>query len=278
MGKSKYTLAEQMAMRKVERREEQLKKSKPKPRKPFRKPPKRYLSYEIARAVAISFQCRSANEYWDWHDAHRPNNIPKNPYKVYKEWVSWQEFLNTNNHFPAKGETLDKVYRPYWEAVRWAQRLGYEHNLSKEVDWKFYTEENEIPDDIPINPRYTYRDEWKGWKAWFGVGVREKIMSEQENIAILALCTAKNKPNNMIELVIAKDGLFQMKDKLEARPDLSAFRAYKWENELSDQFNLILTHFGSDQGGEWLIRDMNAFLFELDNFLIKYVAPTDKLK
>lgn len=68
-----------------------------------------YLSYSEAKKIVSRFQIKSVREYTDFSKTKEfPKNLPKQPQHYYKEeWVSWNEFLGTNNcHRPATDEFI----------------------------------------------------------------------------------------------------------------------------------------------------------------------------
>lgn len=223
-----------------------------------------WLKYEQAARIAREAGCTSRKSFWDWHAAKRPNNIPKMPQRVYKEWTTWGEFLGTNNVFQKyeKGN-----YRPYWEAVRWAQKTCQQEGLTRSIDWLHYYDENEtiIPKDIPKNAHYHYKEDWQGWATWLGTNVGSKVVAAQADLAVFALCTQSFTPPNVIKVVMANDGPEQL--KLIMRDDsLTPVKTYKFERNLADTLQSVLTATGSQQtDGTFVVRDMNSLLYEFDS-------------
>ena len=227
-----------------------------------------WLKYDQAARIAKEAGCVSRKSFWDWHAAARPNNIPKMPQRVYKEWTTWGEFLGTNNTFQIyeKGS-----YRQYWEAVRWAQKTCKEHKLTRSLDWLHYYDANEesIPNDIPKNAHYHYKEDWLGWATWLGSNIEATIVSQQQEIAVFALCTQSWSSANVIRVVVANDGIEELKEKMEA-DNLTPVRVYQFEKDNAQQASDIINACGSVQGdGSYIVRDMNNLLFEYDNLLLK---------
>ena len=149
-----------------------------------------WLTLEQAGRIARENGCTSRKTYSDWHDRARPNNIPKKPERVYADWLSWPEFLGTNNVF-AKYEKGN--FRPYWEAVRYIQPICIKNGLDTSVKWLHYFDANEqeIPDDIPKHANYHYSEEWKGWPTWLGLGIEVKIETARVKVGVFALATTE---------------------------------------------------------------------------------------
>ena len=190
------------------------------------------------------------------------------PQRVYKEWTTWGEFLGTTNTFKKyeKGS-----YRQYWEAVRWAQKLCREQGLTRSLDWLHYYDAHEadIPKDIPKNAHYHYKEEWLGWATWLGSNIEAAIMSQQQEMAVFALCNQSWSSANVIKVVVANDGIEQLKEKMAAE-DLTPVKVYQFEPELAQQASDIINACGGLQGdGTYIVRDMNNLLFEYDNLLMQ---------
>ena len=189
------------------------------------------------------------------------------PQRVYKEWTTWGEFLGTNNTFQIyeKGS-----YRPYWEAVRWAQKTCKEHGLTRSLDWLHYYDEHEadIPKDIPKNAHYHYKDApWMGWAVWLGSKTEAVVMSAREEVAVFAICNQSWSSANVIRVVIASDGMEHLKEKMEA-DNLTPVNVYKLEQGRAEECNSILHACGKVQhDGTFIIQDMNSLLFEFGNIL-----------
>ena len=228
-----------------------------------------WLKYDQAARIAKEAGCVSRKSFWDWHAAARPNNIPKMPQRVYKEWTTWGEFLGTNNTFQIyeKGS-----YRKYWEAVRWAQKTCKEQGLTKSLDWLHYYDEHEadIPKDIPKNAHYHYKEDWLGWATWLGSNIEATIMSAREEIAVFALCNQSWTAANVVKVLIAKDGIGQLKDMMEEQ-SLTPVKVYELEQGLAEECNNILHANASVQhDGTFIANDMNNLMFEFDNLLEAY--------
>lgn len=65
---------------------------------------KKWVSYAKAKQWAIEQQITSSTE-WYRASSIRPKNIPANPYKIYKEWKNWTDFLTDDKEPKTKEET-----------------------------------------------------------------------------------------------------------------------------------------------------------------------------
>ena len=115
---------------------------------------KQFRDFESAREFARVLNLKGTKE---WHayckSGNKPNNIPTNPYKIYKkEWKGMGDWTGTGNVSPSH----DKVYRSFKEAREFVGMLG----LKNKNEWYDYCKSGNKPDDIPANPWQVYK-EWK---------------------------------------------------------------------------------------------------------------------
>jgi hypothetical protein len=134
-----------------------------------------YRSYGEARAFVHSLKLDSFADwrrYCDGQLSHlppKPNDIPNDPYSLYKNkgWTSFGDWLGT---FTVA--TYDKSYMPFQEAREFVRGL----KLNGQSEWKRYCtgmlgDRPPKPDDIPSNPNRVYKDDgWSGLGDWLGTG------------------------------------------------------------------------------------------------------------
>jgi superfamily II DNA or RNA helicase len=114
-----------------------------------------WLSFEEAREFALGLKIKSGRE---WKKQILPAGFPRVPEEAYlNEWVSWPDFLGTDNHHRRKAQC-----RSFEEAREFARSL----NLSGHEEWK--KQIKTLPLDIPKAPNWMYSDEWNGWADWLG--------------------------------------------------------------------------------------------------------------
>jgi len=119
-----------------------------------------YLSFEEAREFVRSELLPSRGKFFEWWDRNKPKAIPRFPYRVYQEWISWNDFLGTNNKFNEKSGTK---WRSLEEATLWVHSL----KLGSYNEWMDYCRNTELPEDIPARPELIY-DGWRSWNHWLG--------------------------------------------------------------------------------------------------------------
>lgn len=232
----------------------------------------RYQPYAQARATALDLQLNSRSAYVKWHTETKCQYLPRYPERVYKEWVSWNDWLGTANVF--KGDR-QKPVRPMWEAVKWSQEFAGVHNISTMSEWLAYWKEHEdeLPADIPARPDTRYV-EWSqiGWKGWLGTDVRGRLLAAKQSTGLFAICSHHNlrMPGNKYALIQAEKGEAEFLQILRSEPDLRTVRCYKIDNELKEKVLETINLYGRDEGDGWFIPNVNDVLFELDQILTIY--------
>jgi len=116
-----------------------------------------------AREFAQSLNLKNQKEWNEYSKSgKRPEDIPGNPNKIYKEeWKGMGDFLGNG-----KISHKDRIYRSFGEAKKFVQSL----NLKNVAEWNEYCKSGKRPDDIPKVPHYMYKKEWKGWGDFLGTG------------------------------------------------------------------------------------------------------------
>jgi len=164
---------------------------------------KQFRDFESAREFARVLNLKGTKE---WHayckSGNKPNNIPTNPYKIYKkEWKGMGDWTGTGNVSPSH----DKVYRSFKEARDFARSLG----LATGGEWHAYCKSGNKPDDIPYGVPIIYKKDYNGWGDFLGTGRTRDFCSFKDArkfVKALKLktlkewqeyCKSGNKPNNI---------------------------------------------------------------------------------
>lgn len=241
----------------------------------------KYPPYDQARATALDLQLNSRQQYIKWHTDGNIQYLPRYPERVYKEWVSWNDYLGTANIF--KGDLVNaKPLRPFWDAVKWTQEFAALHDINTMAEWLEYwrDHEDECPIDIPTRPDQRY-PEWQqiGWKGWLGTDVRGRIAAAKISTALFAICSHHNlrMPGNKYALIQAEQGEAQLVRILNDQRDLRCVRVYRMDNEFKDKVHEVLAQYGRDEGDGWFIPNVNNVVFELDAILEVYRPPAPKV-
>ena len=123
-----------------------------------------FLSFENARIFARHLNFKSRKEWQKYcNEDKRPKNIPAQPHECYSrtnEWISWGDFLGTNN-------VHSKEFVSFEEAISFVRHL----NLKNIEEWKTYCKSDEKPCSIPTKPERIYKNEgWTSWGDFLGTG------------------------------------------------------------------------------------------------------------
>ena len=126
------------------------------------------LSYEEAIKKVRSFNLKSSSEYKIYLYKHKNllDILPLNPMHYYKknkgEWISWSEFLGSNNISPSK-----RIFLNYEQAKNFLKKF----NLKNINEFNHLMErKGHIYNNIPKAPsdRYSKTKEWVSWPDFLG--------------------------------------------------------------------------------------------------------------
>lgn len=216
-----------------------------KPSKRGRKPNKNYLPYEEARRLAQDEMIPSRGKYLEWWEANKPKALPRFPYRVYKEWTSWNDFLGTNNEFMK----VAKRWRSIDEAIVWVHAQKFETHKQ----WMDFCREqrDKLPDDIPPRPDLVY-EKWRSWNHWLGNKPKQAVEARQEaqKIKIFYIVRYPSVPGNVYVFGIEEGGLSALKERWE-REKFGIIKMYWYDQSKAVVIkNIIDTLSTSYQGDE----------------------------
>lgn len=112
-----------------------------------------YLSFEDAKKYVHSLEIKSHKDWREYAKTNeKPNNIPSNPWGVYKEkgWISWSDWLGNGIYKSPRNSCL-----PFNEAREFVRSL----NLKSYAEWREYCLSGKRPSFIPAQPNQTYKNE-----------------------------------------------------------------------------------------------------------------------
>lgn len=225
---------------------------------------KNYLPFNELRNYVKKLGLKSRMDYYRWHDANKPLYAPKQPMRVWPdEWINWNDFLGTSNRFGNEEKLNREKYRPYWEAVRFVHKL----KLKTSKQYYEWARGPDRPCDIPDRPDAIYNKDWKGWKAYLGVNVEERlnVLKETENKLIIVLANPKNLPVNAITLIKTKKPFNKIGEDWDH--NLTPIAAYYVLPDKVNQFHKLIEQFSTpkwDDPSIVLVSNMGSLLWELD--------------
>ena len=135
-----------------------------------------WMNFQEAKTFIQQQEVTNQSEFRAWSKSEqRPKNFPSSPEQTYKdEWISWNDFLGTENTDYMKDRTDKKhtevqEYMSYTEAKIFVQQL----EIKTPIDF-FEIQRNEpdvFPENFPPKPRvfYTNTGEWTDWNDFLGL-------------------------------------------------------------------------------------------------------------
>jgi len=171
-----------------------------------------YLSFDEAREFVRSELLPSRGKFFEWWDRNKPKAIPRFPYRVYPEWISWNDFLGTNNKFNDK---IGTKWRSIEEACVWVHTL----KVSSFNEWMEYCRTHELPEDIPARPDLVY-DGWRSWNHWLGNRPVEAIEAKMDpqKIQVFYIIHEPGTPANVFTFGVEPMGITALKQRHEQDP------------------------------------------------------------
>ena len=117
-----------------------------------------FVEYDECQKFVCDLGVLSSKQWQKWcKNNYRPNNIPFQPNKIYKEWINWGDFLKTGII-----ACKDWKFLSFEEsrAIVIAQKFRSKTEFSQ---WK------NRPPNIPASPSSTHKNKgWINWSHWLG--------------------------------------------------------------------------------------------------------------
>jgi predicted helicase len=122
-----------------------------------------YLDFSAARAYVHTLELKNQQEWRVYARSElRPNNIPTNPHRTYKQsgWNGYPDWVGS-----ARIANQNRTYLNYKEAEAFAHHL----NLRSAKEWLSYCKSGKRPAEIPSAPDVVYKNMgWEDWGTWLG--------------------------------------------------------------------------------------------------------------
>lgn len=116
-----------------------------------------FVTYQQAMDWAKENGLTSQLKWKAFHKTTKPQNIPLNPQRVYKnQFKTWGEFLGTG-----RIANKDREFLSCEEVIAWAQEEG----ISSHEEWYQRTKKN-FPQNIPVSPNQVYGEDFR-WGELF---------------------------------------------------------------------------------------------------------------
>jgi hypothetical protein len=212
---------------------------------PGKKKNPNFLPWEEAKQFIRSELVPSRSKYMEWWDRNKPKALPRFPYRVYiQEWVSWNDFLGTNNKFSAP--RIIK-WRSIVEATTWAQS----HGFKTQTAWMdFCRTSNMLPEDIPARPDLVY-DKWRSWSHWLGYNIVEVIDAKKEmaRSQVFYIIHQTDVPHNVLTFGIEQMGTAAMKQRWQ-QEKFDIVRVFWYDPEKAEHIKHIIEGLSTSYMGD----------------------------
>jgi hypothetical protein len=213
------------------------------PNRKGRKPNPNFIPYEEAKKLVQDEMIPSRAKYIEWWDANKPKALPRFPYRVYKEWVSWNEFLGTNNKFQEVG----KKWRSLEEATVWAHKL----NLKSQKEWMDWCRENKdkLPADIPARPDLVF-ERWRSWNHWLGNKPVQAVEAKRdaEKRKLFYIIRMPDVPMNVYTFGTEEGGISALKERWQ-REKFHVAKLFWFDNEKALRIRNIIETLSTSYHG-----------------------------
>lgn len=233
---------EQQREKQLQREEEKKQKLAEKKRKPTGRPRnKNFLTWEEAKEFMRDEMIPSQAKFMEWWEKNKPKVIPKYPYRVYKEWTTWNDFLGTDNEWGKK-----KSWREFDQAVLWAQSL----KLQTQAEWTEYAKTaTDFPEDIPKRPDLTYKL-WRTWSHWLGnkPAAIVEAKREAEKHKVYYMIHERDVPGNVITFGIV-DHINELKERWNVE-HFDIVKLFWYDPEQSNMVDSIVHYCSSSYMGD----------------------------
>jgi hypothetical protein len=159
---------------------------------------------------------------------------------VYKEWISWNDFLGTNNEFNVRSNIK---WRTLSDSIHFVHSL----KLKTQRDWLEYCKAHveTIPEDIPRRPDVVY-DKWVSWNHWLGNKPVEAAQArvEASKTAVFYIIHEEGVPYNVLNYGMEPRGIAALKERYERSP-FESIKMFWYEQEHGNTIKNIIDSLSS---------------------------------
>lgn len=169
---------------------------------------KNFLPWAEAREFIRSEMIPSRGKFQEWWDRNKPKTIPRYPYRVYKEWTTWNDFLGNENAF---NEKIGTKWIPLDEAIPIIHPL----KIKTYAEWmEFVKIPGNLPPNVPARPDLVY-DKWRSWNHWLGNKVVEVVQAKQEaqKTQVYYIIHETDAPGNVLTFGVETGGVASLKER-----------------------------------------------------------------
>ena len=120
-----------------------------------------FMPFEKAREYVRKLKFKTYADFVKYASSgSRPDYIPSNPQKVYKDWKGALDFIGSS-----KITNFQKTFYDFMDAKSFVKKL----NINSLKEWQRYARTNQRPNFLPSDPSKVYKNRgWKGWADFLG--------------------------------------------------------------------------------------------------------------
>jgi len=225
-----------------------------------------WLLWEEARQFMHTQQISSRAQYEKWYQREKPKTLPRFPYRVFKEWTTWNDFLGNENKF---NEKTGIKWRPLLDAIPFVHSLKIP-TMSEWLEYyRLHKESTDFPDDIPARPDLVYSD-WRSWGHWLGNKPAEAVQARQEVLRqqIYSIVHYEDEPLNVLHYAIDINAT-AFRERYEDQ-GFQIVKTYWYNPQHAERIKQIVDAFSSqymDQSRQRITPNVYDILWHLDQFL-----------
>jgi len=222
---------------------------------------KDWLPYDQARTVLHDEDVGSRSQYKKWWEINTPHGIPKNPDRVYKEWIGWNDFLDNDN--------VASCAPKKWRTIEEAMALLHPMGISSQIKYLELLRSGGLPDDLPSNPKLVY-DKWVTWSHYLGTKVAKKLEAAkavaEADLTLLVIAHYDDRPGGVYGIFVLKGGEPQLRDMMESHR-FTVMRKFKLDEGYD--WKAMVNYHGKQwsdwqaRNNEYLIPNVNQMIFDL---------------
>jgi hypothetical protein len=177
-----------------------------------------WRSYVEAKKYVQSLNLKGQSDWYKYTKSNEfPNDIPKTPWVVYKEFNSLGNFLGTGVI-----ATQNRIFRPFKEAKKYIRSLKFKNATA----FLKFTKSKNFPKDLPAAPYNIYKKDWKNFGDFLGTENVSNRYKKFNKYSDLKKKVIKLKLKNQTDwFLYYKNNEF--KDKFPRNPQRTYYKEWK---------------------------------------------------
>ena len=234
----------------------------------------RFVDYDYLSFKVQQLGIKSVRQYKSFVTVMKPAGFPYKPDQTYDEWDSWTTFLTNDNGYYGTAESSIKSGEllPFWDAVALIQSKQYATRDAFYEAW----EEGRIPKGIPKRPgsRYPEFHRFGGWMNFLGKKLSHRVNAKVKIESVCALSRTVDDSANTMTLIVAKNGITELRDIFNNNKHMVALKVFYWYNDYAPHVISMLDTLGRPTGApnQWIFNDPNTVFYEMADVLEIYNA------